>query len=164
MDIRIFTTGGTIDKIYFDELSEFQVGAPQIGEVLQTARVAFRYSIQPLMRKDSLEITEEDRQRIREAIQKDPAERILITHGTDTMTETALGLRGIPDKTIVITGSLAPARFRESDAIFNIGYAVAAVQTLPEGVYLCMNGRVYAPDSVRKNRQTNRFEKINFPS
>lgn len=164
MTIRILTTGGTIDKIYFDELSEFQVGEPQIAEVLQTARVTFRYTIRPLMRKDSLDMTPEDRQRIRKAIQEDPEERILITHGTDTMTDTALCLRGIPDKTIVLTGSLAPARFRESDAIFNIGYAIAAVQTLPEGVYICMNGRVYAPDNVRKNRETNRFEKINTVS
>ncbi|MCC5840469.1 MAG: asparaginase [Opitutales bacterium] len=157
--IAIFTTGGTIDKIYFDELSAFQVGSPQIGEVLKHAHVNFTFRAHPLMRKDSLEITAEDRAEIAAAIRACPEQRILITHGTDTMVETACTLGSQSEKTVVLTGSLTPARFRESDAIFNIGFAAAAVQILPPGVYITMNGTVFPLPDVRKNREANRFER-----
>jgi L-asparaginase len=156
--LRIFTTGGTIDKIYFDAKSEYEVGEPQIGEILREMGVGFPFEMTSLMRKDSLDITDEDRQAIRKAVAADPAERLIITHGTDTMTETAKALHGIAGKTVVLTGSLNPARFRGSDAIFNIGGAVAAAQTLPAGVYIFMNGRVFDALKVRKNRDKNRFE------
>jgi L-asparaginase len=156
--LRIFTTGGTIDKIYFDAKSEYEVGEPQIGEILREMGVGFPFEMTSLMRKDSLDITDEDRQAIRKAVAGDPAERVIITHGTDTMTETAKALQGIGGKTVVLTGSLNPARFRGSDAIFNIGGAVAAAQTLPAGVYIFMNGRVFDALKVRKNRDKNRFE------
>ena len=156
--LRIFTTGGTIDKIYFDAKSEYEVGEPQIGEILREMGVGFPFEITSLMKKDSLDLTDADREAIRQAVAADPAERVLITHGTDTMTETAKALQGIAGKTIVLTGSLNPARFRGSDAIFNIGGAVAAAQTLPPGIYIFMSGRVFDALKVRKNRDKNRFE------
>jgi L-asparaginase len=158
MEIKIFTTGGTIDKVYFDRLSEFQVGEPQIGEVLREANVAFQYQVEPVLHKDSLDMTEADRHQILERVAADPHRYVLITHGTDTMIETALSLREMSGKVIVLTGSMSPARFRNTDAIFNIGCAIAAVQLLPEGVYVAMNGRVFRPDRLRKNRETMQFE------
>lgn len=156
--LRIFTTGGTIDKIYFDAQSEYEVGEPQIGEILRDMNVQLRFEITPLMRKDSLDLNAADRTLIRSAVTAAAEDRIVITHGTDTMTETAAALAGIPDKTIVLTGALNPARFRGSDAMFNIGGALAAAQIAPPGVYIYMNGRVFDARKVRKNRDRNRFE------
>jgi len=159
--IKILTTGGTIDKIYFDRKSEFQVGDPQIAEVLKEANVQLDHEIEQLMRKDSLDMTEEDRQLIRQAVVRDTQHRhFLITHGTDTMIQTAKALQGIPGKVIVLTGAMQPARFRLTDAVFNIGCAIIAVQTLPEGVYIAMNGRVFDPDRTIKNVELNRFEEL----
>lgn len=157
--LHIVTTGGTIDKIYFDDKSDYQIGAPQIGETLKAMNVGFTFEINALMRKDSLHINEADRRRIRETVENSPAKHVLITHGTDTMAKTALVLQDITGKTIVLTGSLVPARFRDSDAVFNIGCAVGAVQSLPEGVWIVMNGKVWRPGEVRKNREANRFER-----
>jgi L-asparaginase len=154
----IVTTGGTIDKIYFDDKSDFQVGDPQIGRILEELGVAFRFSVIPILRKDSLHITDEDRALIRQAIAAQPASHVLVTHGTDSMVETARVLADLPGKTIVLTGALNPARFRGSDAEFNIGTAVGAVQCLPPGVYIAMNGRIWDPTRVRKNVAANRFE------
>ena len=154
----IVTTGGTIDKIYFDDKSSFQVGAPQIGEILEQLGVAFAFDVIPIMPKDSLHITADDRELVRRTIAAQPARHVLVTHGTDTMVETALVLETIPGKVIVLTGSLNPARFAGSDAVFNIGTAVGAVQSLPDGVYIAMNGRVWDPKRVRKNVAANRFE------
>lgn len=158
MKVKIFTTGGTIDKIYFDAKSQYAVGQSALNEILLEANLAVDYEIESLMRKDSLDITEEDRNLICQAVQSAAEEHILVTHGTDTMVETALALREIGNKTIVLTGSMAPARFRSSDAVFNVGFAMAAVQTLPNGVYIAMNGRVFKTGRVRKNRAENRFE------
>lgn len=154
----IVTTGGTIDKIYFDELSSYQVGEPQIGRILADLGVGFSYAVTPLMRKDSLHIDAKDRAAIRATIEALPHAHVLVTHGTDTMVETAQALVGIAGKTIVLTGALNPARFQNSDAVFNIGVAIGAVQTLPPGVYLAMSGLVWDPFKVRKNREANRFE------
>ena len=156
--LLIITTGGTIDKIYFDDKSDYQVGEPQISQILHAMHVAFEFEVSALMRKDSLHITDEDRKLVRSAIAASDASHVLITHGTDTMVETAVELRDLPGKTIVLTGALNPARFRDSDAIFNIGCAVGAVQALPPGVYIAMNGKVWDPEHVRKNRSQNRFE------
>ncbi len=158
MKLAIFTTGGTIDKIYFDAKSDYKIGASQVDAILDEAAVAFEHEAHALCRKDSLEMTDADRAMIHEAVAAAEDERILITHGTDTMTNTAEALRDIADKTIVLTGALAPARFRSSDAVFNIGGAVAAVQSLPAGVYIFMNGRVFEAGKVRKNREAGRFE------
>lgn len=154
----IVTTGGTIDKIYFDDKSDFQIGAPQIGEILEHLGVAFRFEVIPLLRKDSLHVSETDRDLIRRTIEAQPQRHVLVTHGTDTMVETARVLEGIAGKVIVLTGALNPALFKGSDAVFNIGCAVGAVQALPPGVYIAMNGRIWDPLKVRKNRDANRFE------
>ncbi len=156
----IVTTGGTIDKVYFDDKSDYQVGEPQIGRILEELGVAFRFSVIPIIRKDSLHITANDRELLRQTIAAQAARHVLVTHGTDTMVDTAKVLAAIPDKTIVLTGALNPARFRGSDADFNIGTAVGAVQCLPPGVYIAMNGRVWDPSKVRKNVAANRFEAI----
>ena len=157
-ELLIVTTGGTIDKVYFDDKSDFQVGEPQIGRILQELGVAFRFSVIGLLRKDSLHINQDDRELLRAAIAAQPMTHVLVTHGTDTMVETARVLATVPDKTIVLTGALNPARFRGSDAEFNIGTAVGAVQSLPPGVYIAMNGRIWDPLRVRKNVAANRFE------
>jgi L-asparaginase len=157
-DIQIFTTGGTIDKVYFDAQSDFEVGEPQIAEILKMVNVAAPYRIETLLRKDSLDLTDADRALIAERVRRTPCRRVLITHGTDTMVDTAQCLDDIADKTIVLVGSLTPARFKYTDAEFNIGFALAAVQALPPGVYLAMNGRTFDPARTRKNRTMNRFE------
>ena len=154
----IVTTGGTIDKVYFDDKSDFQVGDPQIGRILDELGVAFRFTVIPILRKDSLHISQADRELLRATIAAQPARHVLVTHGTDTMVDTAKVLASIPDKTIVLTGALNPARFRGSDADFNIGTAVGAVQCLAPGVYIAMNGRIWDPLKVRKNVAANRFE------
>jgi L-asparaginase len=156
--LTIIATGGTIDKIYFDDKSSFQIGAPQIGEILTALGVAFTFDVIALMRKDSLHMDDSDRDLIRRTILAQPHRHVLVTHGTDTMVETARVLADIPDRTIVLTGALNPARFQGSDAVFNIGCAVGAIQALPDGVYIAMNGRVWDPQRVRKNREANRFE------
>ena len=156
--LTIVATGGTIDKIYFDDKSAYQIGAPQIGEILKQLGVAFEFEVIALMRKDSLHMDDADRDLIRRTIAAQPHRHVLVTHGTDTMVETARALAGIAGKTIVLTGALNPARFQGSDAVFNIGCAVGAIQALPDGVYIAMNGRVWDPQRVRKNRDANRFE------
>lgn len=156
--LLVITTGGTIDKIYFDAESDYQIGEPQIGQILRQINAAFQFELQALMRKDSLELTDRDRQRIREAVQDAEVEHILITHGTDTIVDTARALGDVGERTVVLTGALNPARFRDSDAVFNIGCAIGAVQSLPHGVWIAMNGRVWDPARVRKNRSANRFE------
>lgn len=155
--IEVFTTGGTIDKVYFDALSEYQVGPTALPDILAENNVRAPHRVTQLMRKDSLELTDADRAVIRRAVEGSDAERILITHGTDTMVETARAL-GHPDgKTVVLTGALQPATLRNSDAAFNVGFAFAAVQTLPAGVYIAMNGRVFNPAYVRKDRVAGQF-------
>jgi L-asparaginase len=154
----ILTTGGTIDKIYFDDKSDYQIGEPQIGQILTGLGVAFRCNVIPLMRKDSLHMDAADRALLREVIERQSERHVLVTHGTDTMVETAQALHGIVGKVIVLTGALNPARFTGSDAVFNIGCAVGAVQALSDGVWIAMNGRIWDPAKVRKNRDANRFE------
>ena len=160
MKIKFYATGGTIDKVYFDAKSEYQVGAPQVEEIVKDSNVAFEWSVSSILHKDSLEMTDEDRQNIRQIIENEPCERIVITHGTDTMVETAKFLMGIPNKTIVFTGAMEPARSRYTDATFNVGVAIGSVQTLPAGVYIAMNGSIYEADNVTKNYEAKRFEAI----
>lgn len=160
MFIRFITTGGTIDKIYFDALSQFEVGDSQIKQILTEGMVEFDYDIVPLLQKDSLEMTEGDRGKLCDYIANDDGRYFVVTHGTDTMSETASALEGLTGKTIVLTGALSPARFRTTDAVFNIGMAVAAAQTATPGVYIAMSGQVFHAGEVRKNRAENRFEKL----
>jgi len=158
LTIKIFTTGGTFDKIYFDAKSEFHIGDTVIGALLEEANVDFDYEIESLLKKDSLEMNEIDRTLIRNAVGNVSNHRILITHGTDSMVETAQALLAFTDKTIVLFGAMQPARMRYSDAMYNLGVASAAVQLLPAGVYLAMNGKIFDPGKVTKNRALNRFE------
>ncbi|GAM05837.1 asparaginase domain-containing protein [Novosphingobium sp. MBES04] len=158
--ILVVTTGGTIDKHYFDALSEYQITESVMGKLLETARVAHPFRVVELLRKDSLELTEEDRDLIAQTIGAAPETRIVLTHGTDTMTETAQALAGIKDKTIVLCGALTPARFAESDAAFNLGMAFATAQTAAPGVWITMSGTVFNGLQVRKDREAGKFVDI----
>ncbi len=157
MSVLILTTGGTIDKLYFDALSEYQIGDSVVDRLLKTARVALPFRVQELLRKDSLELTDDDRAQIAQAVADAPERRIVITHGTDTMTDTAKVLAGRTDKTIVLVGALAPARFAESDASFNLGMAFATAQVAAPGVWIAMNGTIFDGTKVRKDRAINSF-------
>lgn len=158
MRIRFITTGGTIDKIYFDALSEFEVGESVVQHILSDGLVDLDYDVVSLFQKDSLEIDDADRSALRDFIVNDDATHYVITHGTDTMPETAAALSELTDRTIVLTGALTPARFRTTDAVFNVGMAVATVQVAAPGVYISMSGQVFEAGAVRKNRAENRFE------
>ncbi len=160
MFIRFITTGGTIDKVYFDAMSQFEVGDSPLTQVLTEGLVEFEYDVIPLLQKDSLEMTAVDRQKLHDYIAADDADKYVITHGTDTMPQTADALTDMPGQTIVLTGALTPARFRTTDAVFNVGMAVAAVQVCQPGVYIAMNGQVFPAGAVRKNRDANRFESL----
>lgn len=158
MLVEIFTTGGTFDKLYFDALSDYRIGEPMVGELLQQARVGFDYRIESLLKKDSLELDDADRTLIRQRVAASSASHVLIVHGTDTMTLTAAELADIPDKVMVLTGAMQPARFRDSDALFNLGLAIGALNCCPPGVWIAMSGRIFPADGVRKNRLAGRFE------
>jgi L-asparaginase len=160
MKIKIYTVGGTIDKVYFDRKSTYEVGEPKIGEILKEANVTLEYEISSILHKDSLDMTGKDRQLIFDKIVSDEHRHIILTHGTDTMIQTAKKLKPIPDKVIVLTGAMEPARFKYSDATFNIGCAVTAVQVLTPGVYIAMNGRIFDPDRIKKNLEQNWFEEL----
>ena len=158
--ILILTTGGTIDKVYFDAKSNYEVGPPNIEIVLRELDLVVDYEVRSLLKKDSLDLTDADRETIRLAVATAAEDRILITHGTDTMIQTARHLVGLPAKTVVLTGALTPALFKTSDALFNIGCAFGAVQSLGSGVYIAMNGAVFPCDRVTKNLEKNRFEEL----
>jgi len=158
--IVILTTGGTIDKTYFDALSQYQIGESIVQKLLETARVAYPFRIVEALRKDSLDLTAADREILRAKVAETQSTRIVITHGTDTMTDTARVLANFRDKTIVFTGALSPARFSESDAAFNLGMAFATAQVAPPGTYIAMSGQVFRADAVRKDREAGRFVSI----
>lgn len=159
MKVKIITTGGTIDKVYFDKLSVYDVGENRVKHILDCANVNVEHVIVELMRKDSLEINEEDRKKIYDEIISSPERQFLITHGTDTMIKTASKLADITGKTIVMTGAMNPEMMRDSDASFNIGCALAATQILDPGVYIAMNGQVIPWEMAIKNRDTMSFER-----
>ena len=158
--VKIFTVGGTIDKIYFDSSSEYKVGAPKIGQMLNRFKAYVDFEIITLFRKDSLDLTDEDRQLIYDEVQSSPESHILVTHGTDTMAETAKCLSKIQDKVIVLTGALLPANFRDTDAEFNVGTALGALCSKEPGVYIAMNGYVFFWDEVRKDREAQQFKRL----
>ena len=158
MSIVILTTGGTFDKVYFDANSEYSIGEPCISSILDEGNVTSDYRVQSILKKDSLDINQKERELIKKSVLGCEEERIIITHGTDTMVETAKFLEDIDNKTIVLTGSMQPARFRKTDAIFNSGFAFAAAQSLENGVYIVMNGKIFNSNNVRKNIDLGRFE------
>jgi L-asparaginase len=158
LTIRIFTTGGTFDKLYFDAKSEFHIGEPMAAELLEEANVNFEYRVESLLKKDSLDMDDQDREVIRKAVADVKEPHILIIHGTDTMADTARALMEIAGKTIVLLGAMQPARMRYNDAMFNLGFASAAVQLLTPGCYIAMNGEIFDPLNVTKNRSQSRFQ------
>ena len=157
--IRIFVTGGTFDKTYYEIAGRLAFADTHLPEMLRLGRSRVAVSIRTLMMIDSLEMTEDDRQLIVRNCASCEETRIVVTHGTDTMVETAAALaRGISGKTVVLTGAMIPYAFGSSDGLFNLGSALSFVQVLPDGVYVAMNGQCFAWDNVRKNRQTGAFE------
>ena len=161
MKTRIFITGGTFDKEYNELDGKLFFKDTHIDEMLKLGRCNVDAEVRTLMMKDSLEMTNEDRKTILENCVKCPEEKIVITHGTDTMAETArfLGPK-IKNKTVVLTGAMVPYTFGSSDGLFNLGSALAFAQMLPHGVYVVMNGKKFAWDNVRKNKKTGEFEEL----
>ena len=158
MRIAILTTGGTFDKIYFDANSEYSIGEPCISSILDEGNVMSDYRVQSILKKDSLDITQDEREVIKKAVIECEEERIIIIHGTDTMVETAKFLEDIKEKTIVLTGAMQPARFKKTDAIFNSGFAYSAALSLENGVYIAMSGQIFNSNNVRKNIDLGKFE------
>ena len=159
MSLQIFVTGGTFDKKYNEIDGTLAFGQTHITELLQLGRCQLPLNIKTLMMVDSLDMTATHRQQILEQCLATKAQRIVITHGTDTMVETAKLLgEQVADKTIVLTGAMIPFTFGSSDGLFNMGCALAFVQTLPAGTYVAMNGRYFHWNQVRKNRSLGRFE------
>jgi L-asparaginase len=157
LPILVLTTGGTIDKSYFDALSRYQIVDTLVPRLLEVARVLYPFKVEEVTRKDSLDFTDQDRGVLVSRVRQAHCARIVITHGTDTMTLTASALMAIPEKTIVLVGALIPARFSESDAAFNLGMAFATAQTGTPGVYITMNGTVFEAGEVVKDRGQNAF-------
>lgn len=161
MSIRIFITGGTFDKEYNEITGQLFFKDTHMSELLKLGRSRVEVEIRTLMMIDSLEMTEADRNLIAENCSKASEDKIIITHGTDTMADTARLLAGKNmQKTIVLTGAMIPYKFGSSDGLFNMGSALAFVQSLPHGVYVAMNGRYFNWDNVRKNRQSGAFEEL----
>lgn len=161
MAIRIFITGGTFDKEYNEITGQLFFKDTHMSELLRMGRCKLDVQIRTLMMIDSLEMTETDRNLIVENCIKASEDKIVITHGTDTMANTAKVLaEKVKNKTIVLTGAMIPIKFGSSDGLFNLGSALAFVQTLPHGIYVSMNGRYFNWDNVRKNKQTGAFEEL----
>jgi len=161
MNIKIFVTGGTFDKEYNELEGTLFFKETHVHEMLKLARSKLKIDISTLMMIDSLDMTDADRKIILERCKKTKEDKILITHGTDTMIETAKVLAGsIKNKTIVLTGAMIPYKFGSSDGLFNLGSSLAFVQTLPQGVYISMNGKYFRWDNIKKNKQTGMFEEI----
>lgn len=161
MRIRIFITGGTFDKEYNELTGQLFFNDSHLPEMLELGRNLVPVDVRTLMMVDSLEMTDDDRELIAEHCRKSKEDKIIITHGTDTMAETAQLLsKKITGKTVVITGAMVPYKFGSSDGLFNLGSALAFVQTLPAGVYVVMNGRYFNAVNVRKNKETGVFEEI----
>lgn len=161
MAIRIFITGGTFDKEYNELNGQLYFKDSHLHDLLEMGRCRVEVEIRTLMMIDSLEMTDEDRELIAHQCHQCEEEQIVITHGTDTMSDTAKMLaQKVKNKTIVLTGAMIPIKFGSSDGLFNLGSALAFAQSLPHGVYVAMNGRYFNWDNVRKNKQTGVFEEV----
>lgn len=161
MAIRIFITGGTFDKEYNEITGQLYFNDTHMQDLLEMGRSKVKVEVRTLMMVDSLEMTSEDRELIAHQCNQCEENKIVITHGTDTMSDTARILaEKVKDKTIILTGAMIPIKFGSSDGLFNLGSALAFAQTLPPGVYVAMNGRYFTSDNVRKNKQTGMFEEI----
>ena len=161
MAIRVFITGGTFDKEYNELTGQLYFNDTHMHDLLEMGRCKLPVEIRTLMMIDSLEMTDDDRELIVHQCNNCEEDRIVITHGTDTMAETARVIaEKVKNKTVVLTGAMIPIKFGSSDGLFNLGSALAFAQTLPSGTYVAMNGRYFSADSVRKNKQTGMFEEI----
>jgi len=161
MKIRIFVTGGTFDKEYDEIRGELSFGSSHLPDMLARGRCGLDVEIRTIMMVDSLEMSDADRELIAANCRRVPEDRIVVTHGTDTLVETARVLaETVHDRTVVLTGAMIPYAFGSSDGLFNLGSALSFVQILPHGVYVAMNGRIFPWDGVRKNRKTGRFEEV----
>lgn len=162
MNIKVFITGGTFDKEYNELTGELFFKETHLNEMLRLGRSNLNLDITTLMMIDSLDMKDEHRMLIADACKQAPHDKIIITHGTDTMAVTAKFLADtIKEKTIVLTGAMVPYKFGSSDGLFNLGSSLAFVQTLPHGVYVAMNGKYFEGNNVRKNKSTGEFELIN---
>ena len=159
MKIAFIQTGGTIDKDYPKTRKgyAFEIGEPAVKRILEKVHPNFDFEVISLLRKDSLDMTEEDRAIIHQACRCADADKVVITHGTDTMIETARKLSGIKSKVIILTGAMKPEKFSDSDASFNVGAAIGAINLLTDGVYIAMNGRIFPWNKVKRDKQTGRF-------
>lgn len=159
--IRLFITGGTIDVEKIEEGDKYIFNKTYLPKMLEQGRCKVNIESQILFMKDSLYTTDEDREKILQSCKDCKDDKIIITHGTDTMSETAQILgKEIKNKTIILLGAMVPYNQKKSDALFNLGCAISAVQTLPNGVYITMNGKIFSFDNVRKNKKLSEFEKI----
>ena len=162
MPIRIIVTGGTFDKEYNELNGTLFFSQTHLDDMLQRGRCKLDVDVEVLMMLDSLDMSADDRARVVHACLACPEQRVVVTHGTDTMVETARALAaGVPNKTVILTGAMVPYAFGSSDGLFNLGSALSFVQALPPGVYIAMNGRIFAWNNVRKNRDVGVFEAIN---
>ena len=159
MKIVFVQTGGTIDKDYpkTEKGYAFEIAETAVKRILQKVNPNFDFEIIPLLKKDSLDITEKDRKKIHEVCQKADSDKIVVTHGTDTIIETAKKLSDIKNKVIVLTGAMRPEKFSDSDASFNVGTAIGAINILKNGVYIAMNGRIHPWHNVKRNPKTGQF-------
>lgn len=159
MKIVFIQTGGTIDKDYprKDKGYAFEIGEPAVERIMQKVHPNFDFNVVSVLKKDSLDITDSDRGKIYKACLKTDSKKILITHGTDTMIETAKKLGTIKNKVIILTGAMKPEKFSDSDAAFNVGTAIGALNVLDKGVYIAMNGRIYPWNKVERNMETGEF-------
>lgn len=161
MAIRILVTGGTFDKEYNEHTGQLYFKDTHLAEMLRLGRSRVNVTIRTVMMVDSLQMTDADRQLIVQNCLQSDEDRIVVTHGTDTMTDTAAAIaRAVSGKTVVLTGAMIPYAFGSSDGLFNLGSALSFVQVLPPGVYIAMNGKCFAWDRVRKNRERGEFEEI----
>jgi L-asparaginase len=163
MKIVFVQTGGTIDKDYPKPKKgyAFEITEPAVERILQRVNPNFDFEIIPLLKKDSMDITEQDRNKIHQNCEKTKGNKIIVTHGTDTMIETARKLSDIKNKTIILTGATKPEKFTDSDAPFNVGTAIGAINVLNNGTYIAMNGRIYRWNKVKRNPRTGQFVDTN---
>jgi len=159
--IVVFTTGGTISKRYDEISGELIFDKNHLQKILDQSRVYLDLNIKPLFLKDSLDMDDSDRETILEAVKNTNSKKIIITHGTDTMIESAKKLSIIKDKTIILTGAMIPFAFKNSDALFNLGSAFGAISIFDSGVYIAMNGKIFKWDEVLKDRVLGKFISIN---
>jgi len=160
MKLLFIQAGGTIDKDYpkMNQGYAFEIDEPAAARVLANAEPGFDFEVVSLLKKDSLDITEEDRKKLKTYCEQTDYTKIIITHGSDTMPETARYIGELPGKAIVLTGAYRPERFTNSDAAFNIGLAVGAVNHIEQGTFVAMNGKVMRPERISKNPETGAFE------